>query len=473
MSRTPAATSPWRYGVGMFGTSIPINLIKGSMLFFYTELLGMDVAVFATVYAIYSIIDAVDNPVFGYLSDRTRTRWGRRKPYLLLGSAVLLVASIAIFAIPDAVAADATMLVIWFALFTVLAEMADSLINANYGALLPELFPVEKVRATANAVRQGCQLVAMILALGLTPVLAQQVLGCSVTDPECADPTVGYSRLAVIFAVLGVSVIVYMALGVRENPAASQAPRPPFFSTVKDILTNRHFWTIGVVNACYGSAIALVLNGLQLYVHHSLGGTGSDATILQVVVVIGAMGMLAIWARLVRRWGAERTWKRALPLAVLAFIPLYFAQNLWQAVLAGLCVAVGYSGVLATNDLITARVLDEDTRVHGAHREAVFLAAFGVLGRLNGVVVAIALASIGTFFGYRSGTDPGPDPGGAFRVYLSIYPVILLALGTAVSRFVHVPGWDPFDQPGPDGTDPQAQPAAEGAGHAPPRDPAG
>ncbi|PWD51651.1 MFS transporter [Serinibacter arcticus] len=435
-------TTPWRYGVGMFGTSIPINLIKGSMLYFYVDLLGMDAAIYAAVYAVYGILDAIDNPIFGYLSDRTRTRWGRRKPYLVVGSLVLLGAMIALFSVPGSVAASATSLVIWFAVFAILSEMADSLINANYGALLPELFPAEKKRATANGVRQGAQLVAMILALGLTPILAQNVLGCSVTATECADPTIGYSRLAVIFGVLGVGVILYMAFGVRENPAIDSEERPPFFASIKQIVTNRYFWTIGVVNACYGSAMAIVLNGLQLYVRYTLGGGGLEATVLQVAVVLGAIGMLALWARAVRRWGAERVWKTALPIAAVAFIPIYFADSLLTAVLAGLCIAVGYSGVLATNDLIMARVLDDDARRHGVHREGIFLSAFGVLGRLNGLIVAGALASLTVFFGYRNGNDPGEDPATTFRVYLSVYPFLLLLLGTAISRFVHVPGWN-------------------------------
>jgi glycoside/pentoside/hexuronide:cation symporter, GPH family len=459
----PRRTSPFRYGVGMFGTSIPINLIKGSMLYFYVELLGMDATVFAGVYAIYGVLDAIDNPVFGYLSDRTRSRWGRRKPYLVVGSLVLLGAMIALFSVPGSVASSATSLVIWFAVFAILSEMADSLINANYGALLPELFPSERVRASANGIRQGAQLVAMILALGLTPVLAQNVLGCPVDAAGCADPTVGYSRLAVVFGILGVGVILYMALGIRENPAIADERRPPFFASIRQIVTNRYFWTIGVVNACYGSAIAIVLNGLQFYVRYVLGGGGLEATILQVAVVVGAIGMLALWARAVRRYGAERVWKTALPIATLAFVPIYFADSLLTAVIAGLCIAVGYSGVLATNDLIMARVLDDDARRHGVHREGIFLSAFGVLGRLNGLIVAGALASLTLFFGFRNGDSPGEDPAGAFRVYLSVYPTILLAIGTLVSRFVHVPGWNgadgtTADDAGDGGANPAASP---------------
>ncbi len=447
-----------RYGVGMFGTSLPINLVKGSMLYVYVELLGLDAVVYATVYAVYGVLDALDNPVFGHLSDRTRSRWGRRRPYLVTGALVLACTTIALFSVPGPVADSAVGLAVWFAVFAITTEMADSLINASYGALLPELFTHERRRATANAVRQGAQLIALVIALALTPVLARNVLGTE-------GSTVGYGRLAVIFAVVAATVILWTAFGVREDPALDAEPKPLFFRSIGQILSTSHFWTVGVVNACYGSAMALVLGGLQLYVHHTLGGSALDASILQLVVIVVAIGMLSVWAAVVRRKGAAWTWRLALPVAAVGFVPMYFATDLTTGILAGLAVAVGYSGVLATNDLVIARVLDADAARYGTHRSGLFLAAFGVLGRLNGLVTAAALASLALWFGYRSGADPGPDPGQAFRVYLSLYPFALLVVGTTVSRFIRLPAapQETGSPDGPDagpGTDPDPGPTA-------------
>lgn len=433
-------TSPWRYGVGMFGTSIPINLIKGSMMYFYVTLLGMSNTTFAAVYAIYGIIDAIDNPVFGYISDRTRTRWGRRRPYLVIGALVLLGSMIALFLVPGPVAAQTTSLVVWFAIFAILSEMADSLINANYGALLPELFPEEKRRAIANSARQGFQLVAMIIALGLTPVLARQVLGCE--GVECADPTVGYTRLAIIYGIVAAAVIIYMAIGVRENPQVSRTEPPKFFRSIGQILTNHYFWTIGVVNALYAAAMAILLGGLQNFVEFTLGGDGWTATILQVTVIVASIGFLLVWTQVVRRKGAAWTWRWALLVAAFGFIPLYFATDLVSGIIGGLTVAIGYSGILATNDLIMARVLDDDAARNGVHREGIFLSAFGVFGRLNGLIVALALASLTWFFGFESGSDPGTQADVAFRYYLSVYPAVLLGIGAIISRVIKVPGDD-------------------------------
>ncbi|PHP53758.1 MFS transporter [Actinomyces ruminis] len=448
---TPAprhSTPPWRYAIGMFGTSIPINVIKGSMLYFYVSVLGMDAAIYAGVYAVYGVIDAVDNPIFGYISDRTRSRWGRRRPYLIVGALLLLGAMIALFWVPDAVVARKTSaLVIWFAIFAILAEASDSLINANYGALLPELFPAERRRALANSLRQGLQLLAMIISLGLTPLLARGILGCDVADPQCGDPTRGYELLAVIYGLVASAVIIFMALGIHENPDIAQEERPRFIPSIIQIVTNRYFWTVGVVSACFGAAMALVLGGLQFYVDHSLGGDALQATILQATVIAASIGFLALWTTVVRRYGAARTWKIALPVAAVSFLPLFFANNLIAAIIAGLCVGLGYSGMLATNDLIFARILDHDAAATGIHREGIFLSAFGVLGRLSAIPVSIALLSLGWFFGYHSGDDPGTQAGLAWRVYMSLYPFGLLTVGAMISRFIWVPADTPVDTP--------------------------
>ncbi|HLS45054.1 MAG TPA: MFS transporter [Ornithinicoccus sp.] len=424
------ATRPARYAVGMFGTSIPINLVKGSMILFYVDLLGLDVRLYGIVMFAYAIIDAVDNPVLGFLSDRTRTRWGRRRPWLLVGAPVLAVATIALFAVPDSL--DGAGLVIWFATFVILCEAADSMINANYGALLPELFPREHERAVANALRQGFQLLALVLSLAVTPYLTTSLFGTEET-------TGGFTITAVIYGVISFVVILYMTLGVREDVRATQQRPPAFLATVRVILTNKRFWQIGVVSACYLSAMGLVLTGVQLYVRYSLGLPVAHAMYLQGVVILATAGFLAVWARVVRLKGAPFAWRLALVLLALSFLPLFLARDLLSAIVGGLCLGVGYSGMLASNDLVIARVLDEDAAVHGARREGIFLAAFGFFGRLGGMVVGGALASLGFLFGYYNGDDPGTQADTAWRVYVCLYPMGLAAIGAVIAFLIDVP----------------------------------
>lgn len=430
----PGSTPPWRYAIGMLGTSIPITMIKGSMILFYVDILGLDARVYGAVMVIYAVVDAVDNPVLGWLSDRTRTRWGRRRPWLVVGAPLLGAGLIGFFSAPDSL--DGLALVAWFAVFAVLTEAADSLLNANYGALLPELFPEEGRRAVANALRQGFQLLALVISLAVTPLLTTAVLGTEET-------TIGFQRTAIIYAVLAVGIIVFMALGAREDPGHATPERPRFFSTWRTILTSRRFWQVGVASACYTGAMALVLAGVQLYVRYSLGLPVSDALYLQGVVIVVCVLGLGVWARVVRARGAPFVWRWAFVGLAASFVPLYLAQDLRTAVLAGVLVGAAYSGMLATNDLVIARVLDEDAALHGQHREGLFLSAFGFFGRLNGVATGLALASLGALFGYYSGEDPGTRPGDAFRLYVCGYPFALAAVGAVIARVITLPGERP------------------------------
>ena len=208
-------TPPWRYAIGMFGTSIPINMIKGSVLLFYVDILGLDIGFYAGVMVVYAIIDALDNPAFGYLSDRTRTRFGRRKPWLIIGAPLLAIGLVAYFSPPAGLTGIS--LVVWYAIFAIMSEMVDSMINANYGALLPELFPLEKARAKANSLRQGFQLIALVISLALTPLLTTSIFGTSKT-------TQGFTTTAIIYAILGAGVILLMGTWIHEPPLT---PRPP------------------------------------------------------------------------------------------------------------------------------------------------------------------------------------------------------------------------------------------------------
>ena len=93
-AQSEAKPSRWKtfnYAVGMFGTSIPINLLKTYAFAFFVDGLGVTAKQWGLIMLIYAFIDAADNPIYGILSDRTRTRWGRRRPWLVIGTPLLVL----------------------------------------------------------------------------------------------------------------------------------------------------------------------------------------------------------------------------------------------------------------------------------------------------------------------------------------------------------------------------------------------
>ena len=418
-------TSSLRYAVGMFGTSIPINMFKTYAAAFYVMEKGVTTTQLSLVLFIYTFVDAIDNPVYGILSDRTRTRWGRRRVWLLIGAPLLVLAFIGFYNIPAFIGSES--IFVYMLLMYILTGTLDSMINANYGALFPELFPSDTERAKTNALRQAFQLVAMVISIALTPV---------VTD------MLGYGTTAVVYGILAGIVIIYMSLGCHENAISEEQEKPRLFSTLKDMLSNPKFWIFGLANAFYSASMSLVMSAVPFYVQYTLGLEGMATTILMAVVLLLAMGFVAIWARLVKRFTLMPVWRTALIVMGLAFVPLYFANSLPTAIIGCVAVGIGFAGVITTMDLVGARILDDDTRKHGIKREGIYSSAMGFMNRLSGLFTSLAFLLVSTFYGFESGEVPGPAPGAASRFLLVIFPFCTMVFSVFFSRFLKFPEID-------------------------------
>jgi GPH family glycoside/pentoside/hexuronide:cation symporter len=416
----------FNYAVGMFGTSIPINMLKTYAAIYYVDSLGMTTVQLSLMLLIYTFIDAVDNPIYGFLSDRTRSRWGRRRPWLTIGTPLLILCFIAFYSPPDFLAGNS--LFAYCMLFYILTGTLDSVINANYAALFPELFRGDASRAKTNALRQAFQLVAMIISIALTPMVTGAL---------------GYSLTAILYGLLGGGVILYMTFTSQEIAIQLEEEKPRLWDSLKNLFTNRKFWVAGFANAFYSAAMSLVLVSMPFFTKYTLKISESQTTFLFAAVLLIAIGCVAIWARQVRKYSLMPVWRVALVTLCLTFIPLYFANSLISAVICSVLVGFGFAGVITTMDLIGAKIMDEDTQKHDLRREGIIANALGFMNRLNGLFTSADFYLVFILFKFESGDNPGPEPGNAARFLLTVCPPILMAISFAFSFFINFDKTEP------------------------------
>ncbi|HSM24167.1 MAG TPA: MFS transporter [Anaerolineaceae bacterium] len=416
----------FNYAIGMFGTSIPINMLKTYAAIYYVVNLGLTTLQLSSILFWYTFIDALDNPVYGFLSDRTRSRWGRRKPWLVIGTPLLVLCFIAFFSTPSFLSGNS--LFAYAMLFYILAGTLDSVINANYAALFPELFRTDASRAKTNAMRQAFQLVAMIISIALTPMVTSAI---------------GFSNTAIIYGILGGVVILYMTFTSKEVEFKEDEEKPRFWHSLKSLFANRKFWLAGFTNAFYSAAMSLVLASLPFFVKYTLQIPDSQSTILFGSVLLIAIGCVVIWARLVKKYTLIPVWRAALISLAIAFIPLYFANSLPTAIVGSALVGFGFAGVITTMDLIGAKIMDEDTKKYNLRREGIIANALGFMNRLNGLFTSAAFYLIFVIFKFESGNNPGPDPANASRFLLTVFPFVLMLISFGFSFLVNFPKNDP------------------------------
>jgi GPH family glycoside/pentoside/hexuronide:cation symporter len=412
----------FNYAVGMFGTSIPINMLKTFAAIYYVGGLGLTTLQFSRILFIYAFIDAVDNLVYGFLSDRTRTRGGRRRPGLVIGAPLLVLGLVAFYSTPAGLAGSS--LFLYVLLVYIFTGTIDSLINANYAALFPELFRTNESRAAANAMRQAFQLVAMIISIALTPIVTKAL---------------GYSLTSIIYGILGGVVILYMAFTSREVSVEPEERKPRLWDSVKSLLRNRKFWVAGFTNAFYSAAMSLVLASMAFYVKYTLRLGSGQSSILFAAVLVIAIGCVTVWAALVRRFSLMPVWRISLASLMVAFVPLYFANSLVTAIIASVFVGFGFAGVITTMDLVGARIMDEDREKHDVRREGIISNALGFMNRLNSLFTSAAFYLVFVLFKFESGDNPGPSPDQASRFLLTVFPAVLMVISLVFSFFISFP----------------------------------
>ena len=417
-------TTPFRYGFGMFGTSLPINMFKSFAAIFYVDMLGLDMKKYSLVLFIYTFIDAIDNPVYGFLSDRTRTKWGRRRPWLIIGTPLLVLCFILFFNVPSFIESEKGMLFIYMLLMYVLTGTLDSLINANYGALFPELFQSDGERAKTNGIRQICQLFAMAISIALTPMITEAI---------------GYRLTSLIYGILALAVMMYCFLGCRESTDYEELEKPKLIDSIIALIKNPHFWIFGFAGAFYSAAFALISQALPFYVKYTLGLGGSTTTImLGIVLGVAVIGIL-VWSRIAKKLPVMTIWRTGFIIMAIGFVPLYFAKVLPLAIVVAAVMGFGIAACLTTMDCIGAKIVDDDYQRNGVKREGIINSLMGVMNRLNGLYTSLAFYIASECFGFVSGDDPGTNPGLAAKVLLCVFPCAAMVLATVISFFLKLP----------------------------------
>ena len=150
-------------------------------------------------------------------------------------------------------------------------------------------------------------------------------------------------------------------------------------------------------------------------------------------VTIVAAGCLYL-AALVRKFSVIPVWCR--PGRSAAFVSLFCAL-FTSALICSVLVGFGFSGVIATMDLIGAKIMDEDKAKYRLRREGIIASALGFMNRLNGLFVSLAFLLVNVLYGFESGEVPGSQPGSASRFLLTLFPMLLMAISLAFSFFIN------------------------------------
>ncbi len=376
---------------------------------FYAETAGLGLATVGTVLLAARLLDALSDPLIGELSDRTRSRFGRRRPWLLLACPLLLASTWLLFRPPLPVSAG------YLLLWSCLAYLAWTLMLLPYAAWGAELSPDYHERSRIAGVREGCVIAGILLAAGL-PVL----LGIPAEERGAILAALSWIMLLLLPPLLLALLLlvpegdpgVRSALGWRQGLALAWRNRP-FRRLLAAYFLN------GIAN---GLPATLFL----LFVADRLQAEGSGGPLLLLYFLAGIVA-IPFWLQLSYRIGKHRAWAWAMLWASAAFVwvPLIGPGEVWAFALICVASGVALGADLALPAALQADVVDLDWLESGSRRTGLFFAFWSMTTKLSlALAVGIAFPVLAAA-GFTAG---GANSDAALATLAALYGLVPVAI---------------------------------------------
>jgi GPH family glycoside/pentoside/hexuronide:cation symporter len=403
------------FALAAVGIPIYVHLPK-----FYTDVVGVPVGVVGLLLMATRLFDGVIDPFAGWLTDRTSTRWGRRRPWIAAAALPLAAALALLFSPP----LDNPVLGAWWlgiGLFAVF--FLWTAIIVPYEALGPELTFDYDERTSLLALRDGALLAGTLVAAASPTLMGGLTAGAT---PEAAEAA-RFRAVATMYGPLIVAACLWCAWTVRERPRpvrVAQGPR----AGLRSMLSNRPFLILlgSYSLAALGSNLPGTL--ILFYVQYVLESDAAD--LFMLLYLVTGIAFLPMWVRLASRSDKKKAWLAATALNTTAFSGVYFL-GAGDTVLYGILVVlsgVGFGATVAIPSSMQADVLDYDELLSGERREGSYLGVWSVARK----AAAAAGVGIGLAVLDRSGYVPNVPQTDEVKATLSaLYALLPCACNAA------------------------------------------
>jgi len=405
------------YAATSLGVATLAEAISGVIAFYIVDVKNLPVPWYSVFWFFYTIYNALNNPALGYLSDRTRSRWGRRIPYVLFGGLPYAVVFALIFTAPFDGKDNPVGLLIYFGAMIIIWEGLYTGIATGYYGLLPEMFGTYRERTDVAAKMNIFQTIALVFGAALPPLLSS---------------ILGWSGMAILLSVISAIAIYigYPALFEREDLKTDTSY--PFKKALRDTFLNRSYLTAAGAQAMRFFATGTLQAGILFYLKYSLKVDSGLATVILGIAFFVAMLTLYPWRNWVaNKLDSRRTLMLANAIMILGILPMGFSPNIIFTYITAIIVGIGLGGLVLIGDVIMTEVVDEDEVKTGHQRAGMYFGMSGFVITLSGLLVSSVFGLIMPAFGYDTLLDVQPatvDLG--FRIFLTVPTTIgfLLAI---------------------------------------------
>jgi glucuronide carrier protein len=402
------------YGAGDAANNLAFSLTSMFLLLYYTDVVGLAATTVGTLFLVVRVFDAFADLFAGRVVDRTMTRWGRFRPFLLVAGIPLLVLNVAVFSVPDL--GDTGTLVWAYATYLVFG-LAYSLTNIPYGSLATAMTQDSVERSKLATFRVfGSNLAILTLAVVVSP----QIEGSDDLQRSLTITTI-------VLAVIGTALYLLAFLTSRER-LARKGLTPGLRETFANVRRNKALLVL-----CGSSVVFLVgwfsLQTVTIYYARDVLGNADYYIVLTVVQTAGVFAAALLVPQLVPSLGKQRVYMLLGGIGAAAGVAVAFAPSSVPAIaiVAFALFGIGLGGVNTVSFALQSDTVEYGEWRTGERGEGAAYSVFSFTRKVGQAVGAAAASYAIGLGGYVSGAASQPD--GAVRA-------IKVAAGLVPSAFI-------------------------------------
>jgi GPH family glycoside/pentoside/hexuronide:cation symporter len=404
------------YSAGSFASGLPAAVFNTFIIFFYVDFLKMPAELIGLGMGIYGIWNAINDPLLGQISDKTRTKRGRRIPYILFGSIPLAITFVLVWTPPAGWHGNTTLMFMYFLAAVFLYDTLYTLVILNWTALFPEMYKTQEERTRVSAYRQVLGLIGTLIGTALPPMLYS---------------IIGWGAMGIVFAALTLVTALISLLGSKEDMSYSETESLSIVESFKATFKNKSFLAYVLGFTFIEFTILMLQTVMPFYSKYVLGVEGFKVSLILGVLIIVSIFVVIPWAKVANKKGSKKTMLISVALYGIGMVPFWFIKGYLGALAAAAFVGIGLAGIITLIDVFIADIVDEDELKTGVRREGMYFGMNALFIRLAISAQSIIMGFVLKSTGYNPNLGVGSQPLSAInglKLLLTVIPLITVVL---------------------------------------------
>ncbi len=428
------------YGLGDLGNNIAYGAMGFYLVFFLTDVAGLSAIWAGYVFLIIRGWNAVCDLLMGAISDRTKSKFGRRRPYLLIGAVPLAIS----FAMLFQVFFDKPVyMIIYYTIAGILFSTMYSFVAIPYNSLLPELSQDYDERTSISGFKMAFSFIGSLLsAMGVTLIVDTIFIGAD--EYAKSYPVMGLVMGSVITITL---LLAFFGTKERVKPVYPEG-RTNFFHELASLFRLKEY--VLVLGVFIGNMVGFdVIMALYIYfMRYALQISDDISYIFMAVPLVVAVLVTPIWVKVSDKIGKKKTYIISviyfvIPLLSCLVLP---ANNMLATIIIVVMIGGGISASQVLTFALLPDIVEVDEMRNGVRREGIIYGSTMFLYKVASAVLVALVTSSMALFGYQgTATVQSESAIMGIRVLMGCIPAILFVISAVLVKFLPL-GKESFDQ---------------------------